>query len=67
MAHTMDDIPILLVGSGGGRIKTGMHVSSVGDPTSRVGLTVQQAMGVPINKWGRLSMETSRPITEILA
>lgn len=67
MAHTMDDIPILLVGSGGGRIKTGMHLSPVGDPTSRVGLTVQQAMGVPINKWGRLSMETSRPITEILA
>ena len=67
MAHTMDDIPILLVGSGGGRIKTGMHLSPVGDPTSRVGLTVQQAMGVPINTWGRLSNETSRPITEILA
>ena len=67
MAHTMDDIPILVVGSGGGRIKTGMHLSPVGDPTTRVGLTLQQAMGVPINTWGRLSNETSRPIAEILA
>ncbi len=67
MAHTMDDIPILLVGSGGGRIRTGMHLSPVGDTTARVGLTVQQAMGVPINKWGRLSNETSRTITEIMA
>ncbi|HEY5760546.1 MAG TPA: DUF1552 domain-containing protein, partial [Steroidobacter sp.] len=65
--HTMDDLPILTVGSGNGRLKTGLHVVATGDPTTRVGLTVQQAMGVPLNSWGRLSNETSKPLTDIIA
>ena len=65
--HTMDDLPILTIGGGTGRLKTGMHVVATGDPTSRVGLTVQQAMGVSINSWGRLSNKTSKPLTELLA
>ena len=65
--HTMDDLPILTIGSGAGRLKTGMHVVATGDPSARVGLTVQQAMGVPINSWGRLSNKTSKPLTELLA
>jgi hypothetical protein len=65
--HTMDDLPILTIGGGAGRLKTGMHVVATGDPTSRVGLTVQQAMGVSINSWGRLSNKTSKPLTELLA
>jgi hypothetical protein len=65
--HTMDDLPILTIGGGAGRLKTGRHVVATGDPTSRVGLTVQQAMGVSINSWGRLSNKTSKPLTELLA
>jgi hypothetical protein len=65
--HTMDDLPILTIGGGAGRIKTGMHVVATGDPSARVGLTVQQAMGVSINSWGRLSNKTSKPLTELLA
>lgn len=65
--HTMDDLPILTVGRAGGRLKTGLHVVTTGDPSTRVGLTVQQVMGVPLNSWGRLSNQTSKPITEIIA
>ena len=65
--HTMDDLPILTIGGAAGRLKTGLHVVATGDPSSRVGLTVQQAMGVPINSWGRLSNKTSKPLTELLA
>ena len=65
--HTMDDLPILTIGGGAGRLKTGMHLVATGDPTARVGLTVQQAMGVSINSWGRLSNKTSKPLTELLA
>jgi hypothetical protein len=54
-------------GSGGGRIKTGLHVHSKGDTGSRLGLTMQQAMGVPVTHWGTESMGTSKTITEILA
>jgi hypothetical protein len=65
--HTMDDLPILTIGRAGGRIRTGMHIVANGDPSTRVGLTVQQAFGVPLNTWGRLSNATSKPLTDILA
>jgi hypothetical protein len=65
--HTMDNVPIITVGTAGGRIKTGIHVSSPGEPATRAGLTIQQALGVPISKWGVLSNETNRTIDEIIA
>ncbi len=65
--HTMDALPILTVGSAGGRLRTGLHVPANGDPATRVGLTLQQAMGVSLKNWGQLSNETSKTVTEILA
>ena len=53
-------------GSAGGRIKTGIHVSAVGEPITRIGLTLQQVMDVPVEKWGQGSMQTSKPVSEIL-
>ena len=50
----------------GGRIRTGLHVPANGDPATRVGLTIQQAMGVSLKSWGQLSNETSKTVTEIL-
>ncbi|HEX7855150.1 MAG TPA: DUF1552 domain-containing protein [Sphingobium sp.] len=64
--HTIDNIPMMTAGSGGGRIKTGIHVTGDGTPVSRVGLTLQQAMGVPVDRWGTNSLETNKPIKEIL-
>ena len=65
--HSLENIPIITAGSASGRFKTGMHVRAVGDTVARVGLTVQQALGVPVNAWGTESQETSKTITEILA
>jgi hypothetical protein len=65
--HTMDNVPVMTVGRAGGRMKTGIHYSGVGDPTTRVGLTVQQVMGVRTDRWGALSNATTKPITELLA
>ncbi|MEQ9447474.1 MAG: DUF1552 domain-containing protein, partial [Rhodospirillaceae bacterium] len=56
--HGLEKVPVMTIGSGGGRIKTGIHVSAPGDPVTRVGLTVQQAMGVPLNSWGVDGNET---------
>ena len=64
--HTIDNIPMMTAGSGGGRIKTGIYVDGAGTPVSRVGLTLQQAMGVSVDKWGAKSMETSKAIGEIV-
>lgn len=65
--HSMDNLPIFTVGSANGRLRTGIHVSAPGDPATRAGLTVQQALGVPVHKWGELSNETSKTINDIIA
>lgn len=64
--HTIDGVPVYLIGGAGGRIKQGMYVAGGGDPITRVGLTTMQVMGVPIQTWGTKSLQTSKPITEIL-
>ena len=65
--HTIDGVPTYLAGKAGGRVKTGMHVVGGGDPITRIGLTIQQIMGVRTDHWGTNSLQTSKPITEILA
>ncbi len=65
--HSLDDMPLITAGRAGGRVKTGIHVVAKGDPSTRLGLTVQQAVGVPINSWGTDSMQTSKTFTEVMA
>jgi hypothetical protein len=65
--HGLDDFPLITAGGAGGRMKTGIHVVSKGEPATRVGLTIQQALGVPVNSWGTDSMQTSKTITEVMA
>ena len=65
--HAMDGIPVMTIGKAGGHLKTGYHIAGNGDPISRIGLTCQQALGMPVEKWGTLSMQTSKPIAEIMA
>jgi len=65
--HTMDDLATLVVGGAGGRLKTGLHIRAAGDPQTRVGLTLQQVMGVSVSAWGGGSNQTSKTMTEILA
>jgi hypothetical protein len=48
-------------------VKTGLHFRAGGDSVSRVGLTVQQAMGVAVSTWGSESNQTSKPFGDMLA
>ena len=65
--HAVDGIPIMLAGNANGRMKTGYHIAGGGAPVSRVGLTVQKAMGLSVDGWGKGSMETKSAYTELLA
>ena len=65
--HSLENIPMVTIGSAGGAMKTGVHVQSKSDTVTRVGLTVMQAMGVPMGSWGTLSNNTSKTITEVMA
>lgn len=65
--HSVENLPILTAGGANGRLKTGIHCAAKGDTVARVGLTVQQAMGVPVSSWGTESNETAKPFGEVLA
>ena len=64
--HALENIPMFIAGGAGGRIKTGMHIKQDGEPVTRVGFTIQQALGVPVDNWGTMSLNTSKPVSEIL-
>ena len=65
--HGLENISLITAGKANGRMKTGIHVAAKGDPVTRIGLTVQQALGVPIGSWGTDSNQTSNTITEVMA
>jgi hypothetical protein len=64
--HTIDNLPILVGGKGGGKWRPGVHINGKSDPSSRVGLTIQQALGMPVGEWGDGAMKTSKTITEVM-
>jgi hypothetical protein len=64
--HTIDNIPIMTVGSGAGRIKTGIHIQAKNEAISRVGLTIQQVMGSQISSWGTGTNRATKPFSEIV-
>jgi hypothetical protein len=64
--HALENIPIITAGRAGGAMRTGLHVVGRGDPTTRVSLTVMQALKMPVSSWGTDSMETSKPVSEVL-
>ena len=44
-----------------------MHVRGNGEPVTRVGLTIQQALGLTVESWGTRGMVAARPVSEVLA
>ena len=64
---TVDGLPIFVAGGASGRMKAGHHVAGDSSPVSRVGLTIQKAMGVSLDVWGKGSMEIRQPYTDLLA
>ena len=65
--HSLDNIPSMVAGRAGGKVKTGLHIKMDGAPLSRVGYTLQKVMGLDIPSWGTKSNNTSKEISEILA
>jgi len=65
--HSVDGLPVLVAGGANGRIKTGYHVAGDNSPVSRVGLTLQKALGVSVDTWGKESLQIRTPYTELLA
>lgn len=65
--HSMKKIPVITAGSAGGRLKTGYHLHAEGDACTRVGLTIQHALGISVGAWGAETNRVSKPFSELLA
>lgn len=65
--HEVANLPVILAGRAGGKLKSGLHLPGDGAPVTRIGLTAQQVMGVQVERWGSRSMETDKAIGEIFA
>jgi hypothetical protein len=51
-SHSVEDMPILVAGQGGGTLQTGFHHRESGTRASAVPFTLLQAVGVPITTFG---------------
>ncbi len=65
--HGTQNMPMMLAGSGAGAFAPGQHIRGGASSVARVALTLQQAMGVPVSKWGVGGNETSSPVLALLA
>jgi len=66
-SHDVTGLPVMLAGRGGGTVRPGVHVRGNGEAVTRIGLTVQQLMGVPVVEWGTRSMTATQPIGDVVA
>ena len=64
--HDVLGIPIMLAGRAGGKVKSGLHIHGNGESISRIGLTLQQSLGLSVDTWGLDAMATKRPVSEIM-
>ncbi len=64
--HALENIPMFLAGGAGGAHKAGKHIKGVGDPVTRVSLTAQQLLGLPVGAFGTGSQATTKPISEVM-
>jgi hypothetical protein len=65
--HTLESLPLIVAGGGGGAWRGGQHIAGKGDSVTRVGLTLQQAMDLPVGAWGTGANMTSKSVSEALA
>lgn len=64
--HSLDEMPVIMAGKAGGRVKTGLHVRDEGAPVSKTTLTAMRAMGLKTGAFGSDSMQTVQVINEVL-
>lgn len=63
--HSQDDMPMLVCGKGGGRLRGNVHYRGAGDNTSRTLLTALRGAGLPLSEFGHEAGYTNEPLSEL--
>jgi hypothetical protein len=64
--HSLDEMPVIMIGRAGGHFRTGLHVREEGAPVSKTVLTAMHAMNVRAGSFGTGQLETSQTISQVL-
>lgn len=65
--HATDNIPMFFAGKAGGKHKAGQHIVAGGEPVTRVSLTAQQLIGIPVGEFGKGAMRSGKAFSELFA
>ncbi len=65
--HDTNDMPMVIAGRGGGKLKAGLHHRGNGEPVSQVLLTCLRAAGVEKSTLGAGALQTSQSISALMA
>jgi hypothetical protein len=65
--HAKDEMPIIVAGGAGGRLRMGEHIRSVGTSAYRVHVALFRALGLTIESFGHREARESVPLDELLA
>ena len=63
--HSQDDMPILVCGHGGGRLKGNVHYRQDGGNTTRALLTALRGAGLPLTEFGYEGGHVTDTISEL--
>lgn len=63
--HSQDDMPMLICGKGGGRLRGNVHFRGAGDNTTRALLTALRGAGLPLTEFGYEAGYTNAPLAEL--
>ncbi|MFO0549940.1 MAG: DUF1552 domain-containing protein [Polyangiaceae bacterium] len=63
--HSQDDLPMLLCGKGGGRLRGNVHHRDSGGNASKALLTALRGAGLPLTTFGYEAGQTSEPLTDL--
>ena len=65
--HSVKELPVVMVGRAGGRLRSGVHVRQEGGNLARAQLTAMQALGLDVEQFGWNGAQTRDPFAELLA
>lgn len=65
--HSVKEMPVLLAGGAGGRLRRGVHVREAGGNLCRAQLTALRALGLDVPSYGWNGAQTSDPLSGLLA
>ena len=64
-SHSQDDLPMLVCGKGGGRLRGNYHYRQDGGNASRALLTALRGAGLPLTEFGHEEGYVKDPIVEV--